>query len=258
MSCELVDLNRSLYYYHQKKPRLLEDSSLLQKIIELRQKHKTLGAKKLAKLLSSSGKVVNHKRVARLLRENDLRSSRHRRTRRETPNLIRLPIPIAIRELNQVWSIDFMVARKRNSFKFMLLNCMDIKSRVSPVMSIERSFTSIDVTDELEKSMKKYGRPQGIITDNGTEFVAYHFRAWCKRNKITHYLTQKNSPAQNCYIESFNSCVRREVLDSNDFNSISELRKKVDEWRTFYNNQRPHGSLDYASPLEYLHQQNIN
>jgi len=145
-----------------------------------------------------------------------------------------------------------MVGRRNNDFKFMLFNAIDLSSRISPLMIIERSFTSFDVTDELERCMGRYGRPKGIITDNGAEFTASHFKVWCKRQGIIHYLTQKKSPAQNCFVESFNSCVRREVLDGNDFKSIGELRKKVDQWREFYNHQRPHGSLDYMSPVEYL------
>lgn len=134
----------------------------------------------------------------------------------------------------------------------MLLNMVDVHSRESPGMIVERSFTSLDVTQELDRSIKLKGKPEGIVTDNGVEFTAGHFRRWCKANKITHYLTNKASPSENSYVESFNSAVRREVLDTNDFESISSLRGKISRWKAFYNEQRPHGSLGYLSPKEYI------
>lgn len=145
-----------------------------------------------------------------------------------------------------------MCARKQNAFKFMLLNVIDNGSRVAPLMKLERSFTALDVTDELERAMEEYGKPLGIITDNGAEFTSTHFKIWCKRNIIVHYLTNKGSPAENAFVESFNSSVRREVLDSNDFKSMNELREKINKWHKYYNNERPHGSLSYQSPKNFI------
>ena len=119
-------------------------------------------------------------------------------------------------------------------------------------MVVERSFTSLDVTQELDRSIEAKGKPKGIVTDNGVEFTAGHFKRWCKAHGITHYLTNKASPAENSYVESFNSSVRREVLDANNFENISSLRRKIANWKSFYNERRPHGSLGYLSPEQYI------
>lgn len=251
-ACALVDLNRSLYYYHLKKPKVELDKRIVQKILILRQRHPTIGAKKLAKLLSDPEYPVNHKKVARILSENQLGVKKKRRQRNRIYNLERIPTPKKITHSNQLWSIDFMCARKTNAFKFSLLNVVDVASRVAPIMIVERSFTSFDVTDELDKAIELQGAPEGIVTDNGCEFTGAHFRIWCKRRGIQHYLTNKGSPAENCFVESFNSCVRREVLDTNDFKTMNELRIKIEKWRLYYNQERPHGSLGYASPEKYI------
>jgi putative transposase len=249
-ACSLVDLNRSLYYYHLKKPRLHSDQKLVKQIIVLRERHRAIGAKKLAKLLSNKNVSVNHKRVARVLKENGLIVIQKRRSRRHRM-IDRLPTPSNITETKDTWSIDFMCTRKTNAFKFMLLNVINVGTRISPLMTIERSFTSFDVTDELEKAFLIDGKPARIITDNGAEFTSSHFKVWCKRNDIVHHLTNLGSPAENCFVESFNSSVRREVLDSNDFKTMNELRKKIRSWREYYNSVRPHGSLGYQSPENY-------
>lgn len=252
MACAFVDLNRNLFYYHKTKPKNQSDQLMVAAIKNIREKFGNLGAKKLAKLLSNEEGITNHKRVARILKENDLVIRRKRRVRYRVNNIERLALPVKVKEVNCVWSIDFMCARKTNRFKFMIFNMIDVYSRQSPGMIVERSFTSLDVTSELEKAIVTYGKPLGIITDNGVEFTSTNFRNWCKRNNIIHYLTNKASPAENSYVESFNSSVRREVLDENDFNNINALRQKVGSWREFYNKERPHGSLGYNSPENYI------
>lgn len=216
----------------------------------LRKKHASLGAKKLAKLLSRGEIRINHKKVARILKENGLGIVKKKRTRKDLV-CERIPVPANVDQVGDVWSIDFMCMRNENAFRFMLFNVINVRSRVCPVMKVERTFTSYDVTDELEKAMERVGKPTGIITDNGTEFTSAHFRIWCRRNEIVHHLTNKGRPAENCYVESFNSSVRREVLDLNDFRTMNELRHKVEIWRKYYNSERPHGSLSYQSPENY-------
>lgn len=256
-ACSLVDLNRSLYYYHINKPKNDSDFLLLERIKVLRMKNAFLGAKKLAKLLSISEKV-NHKRVARILKDNNLRVARKRSLRHAPKFIERIPVPKDITRNNIVWSIDFMCARKANNFRFMLFNVVDIISRRSLKMIVERSFTSFDVTHELDEAISRFGCPTGIVTDNGAEFTSSHFKVWSKRRGIIHHLTNKGSPAENCFVESFNSCVRREVLDDNNFETMSDLRKKIEEWKNYYNSERPHGSLRYQTPDFYYRLITIN
>ena len=215
-----------------------------------------MGSKKLAKLLSTEEKPLNHKRINRIMTEQNLRLIKKKRRRVRQTEISRIPAPLNVTELNELWSIDFMCTRKVNAFKFMLLNVVDVGTRMVPVMKVERSFTSLDVTDELEKAILLKGKPKRIITDNGAEFTSAHFKLWCLRNEIVHHITNKGSPAENCFVESFNSCVRREVLDENDFLTMNSLRKKLESWRIFYNEVRPHGSLDYKSPEAYYKETN--
>jgi putative transposase len=220
--------------------------------MEKRKVCEVLGAKKLARMISSPHERINHKRVARILRQNNMSVRRKKRRRYRMTNLERLPIPSNASAREGVWSIDFMCSRKASSFRYMILNMVVITMRNCPGIIVERSFTSQDVTENLSEAFKTHGKPKGLITDNGAEFTATNFRVWCRRNNITHYLTNKSSPSENSFVESFNSCVRREVLDETDFTNISELRRTLENWRLFYNEQRPHGSLGYLSPDQYV------
>jgi hypothetical protein len=162
LACSLVDLNRSLYYYHLKKPKLKSDAKIISRILILRERHRAIGAKKIAKLLSMKTKPINHKRVARILKENDM-TVVQKKKRKRIENLLRIPLTNEMKQSKGIWSIDFMCGRKNNKFKFMLLNVINIGSRISPIMCVERSFTSFDVTYELEKGFVIDGKPSRII-----------------------------------------------------------------------------------------------
>ncbi|MFZ4405250.1 MAG: integrase core domain-containing protein [Pseudobdellovibrionaceae bacterium] len=62
-------------------------------------------------------------------------------------------------------------------------------------------------------------------------------------------------PAQNGYIESFNGKFRKEFLSLHKYNSIESLRQQLRKWIEYYNEQRPHSSLDYMTPKEFAQQQ---
>jgi hypothetical protein len=100
--------------------------------------------------------------LARILKENDM-TVVQKKKRKRIENLLRIPLTNEMKQSKGIWSIDFMCGRKNNKFKFMLLNVINIGSRISPIMCVERSFTSFDVTYELEKGFVIDGKPSRII-----------------------------------------------------------------------------------------------
>ena len=62
---------------------------------------------------------------------------------------------------------------------------------------------------------------------------------------------QPGKPVQNAYVESFNGRLRDECLNANWFTSLNDARRKIEEWRQDYNQQRPHSSLQYSSPTAF-------
>ena len=68
--------------------------------------------------------------------------------------------------------------------------------------------------------------------------------------------TQPGCPTQNGYIERYNGTYRRAILDQYIFKTIGQVREKTDEWIDFYNNKRPHESLDNMTPMEYRNSKN--
>ena len=88
--------------------------------------------------------------------------------------------------------------------------------------------------------------------DNGPEFISLALADWAENNKVTLNFIKPGKPTQNSYIERFNRTYRDELLDLYLFRTLGEVRKMTEEWRSRYNNERPHDSLNDMTPVEYL------
>ena len=138
--------------------------------------------------------------------------------------------------------------------KFRLLNIIDDFNRESLAVEVDTSLPSLRVIRVLERLVAQRGKPANIRCDNGPEFISHKLEQWCTDKKITLQFIQPGKPMQNAYIERKNGSMRRELLNAYLFNSLAEVRCLSEEWRLDYNEERPHKSLGYQSPLRYADQ----
>lgn len=99
--------------------------------------------------------------------------------------------------------------------------------------------------------------PESIRVDNGPEFLSSRLNDWCLDNKVRLAFIQPGKPIQNGYVERFNGSVRRELPDAYVFRSLDEVRQMADEWRNYYNTERPHQALGGKPPVKLLEKQNL-
>jgi putative transposase len=95
------------------------------------------------------------------------------------------------------------------------------------------------------------GLPEAIVLDNGPEFRGRALAAWSEERGVRLEFIQPGKPVQNAYVESFNGRLRDECLNANWFTSLRDARRKIEEWRQDYNQQRPHSSLGYLPPAAF-------
>jgi transposase InsO family protein len=114
------------------------------------------------------------------------------------------------------------------------------------------------VCDGLAASVRAFGVPQQILTDNGRVFtgrfnhppVEVLFDRICRENGIEHLLTAPRSPTTTGKIERFHRSLRAEFDTRRVFSTLRAAQQALDEWVAYYNTQRPHQSLDMATPAE--------
>ena len=235
----------------QYKAKPKNDSELQDALTALTTKHVAIGYWQCCYRLWNKGHCWNHKRIYRVY--TDMKLNIRRRAKKRLPERVKqaLMVPSAP---NQVWSIDFMSDSLTDGRKFRLLNIIDDFNRESLAVEVDTSLPSLRVIRVLERLVAQRGKPANIRCDNGPEFISHKLEQWCTDKKITLQFIQPGKPMQNAYIERKNGSMRRELLNAYLFNILAEVRCLSEEWRLDYNEERPHKSLGYQSPLRYADQ----
>ena len=251
-ACKLIGISRTTCQY-KAKPK--DDTELQDALTALTSKHVAIGYWQCCYRLWNKGYLWNHKRIYRVY--TDMKLNIRRRSKKRLPERIKqaLMVPSAP---NQVWSIDFMSDSLVDGRKFRLFNVIEDFNRESLAIEVDTSLPSLRVIRVLEQLIAERGKPANIRCDNGPEFISHKLDQWCTDRKITLQFIQPGRPMQNAFIERKNGSMRRELLNAYLFYSLNEVRFLKEEWRLDYNQDRPHKSLGYKSPLNYVQQWHKN
>lgn len=245
-ACQLVNLNRSTYHYQTKQPD--RDTVLRTRMKELATQHSAYGYLILHALLKQEGLVVNKKRTYRIYTEEGLQVRTKRRKKLYRPRVC-LELPD---KPNERWSMDFVHDQLSNGRRFRVLNVVDDYSRECILQLADTSISGVRVAQCLTELIQQRGRPNSIVCDNGTEFTSKAMFFWSRDNYVKLNFIQPGKPTQNAFVESFNGKFRNECLNQHWFISLNEARQEVAKWQHHYNTIRPHSSLNYLSPSQYV------
>jgi putative transposase len=245
-ACDLFQLSRRVYYY---QAQANNDGELKEALLRLAKQYPRYGYWKLYHVLRQQGWAVNHKRVYRLY--HLLRLKMRQKTKKRLPSRIKQPLNIA-KQPNQCWSIDFMSDSLQSGRRFRTFNVLDDFNREALGIEIDSSLPALRVVRVLEQITRWRGKPINIRLDNAPECIAHVLREWAEDHAVQLLFIQPGKPTQNAYIERFNGSYRREVLNAYCFTHLAEVRQITQEWLRQYNEQRPHASLNYLTPKQYL------
>lgn len=277
---DILDLNRSTYYDRMgekkvenqvkrgrpcpgystnKEGHKISDEQIKEYIMEYHQADNigALGYKKWTSLLCNQyGLIINKKKVYRLCKELGVLKKKKTKQPKHPRKLAKNRV---VTEPNQLWQVDIKYGNIEGSNKFVFLCCaIDVYDR-----RIVRGPTcqAKDITMMLNKALirRKVHFKEGefenkliIRTDNGPQFVSELFGDFCLHHKIYHERIPNKTPNMNAYIESFHSQIERECFKRHSFTFYDEAYYYIDHYIDFYNNTRPHGSLNNYSPEKYL------
>jgi putative transposase len=205
----------------------------------------------LHRYVRREGLIVNHKRVQRIYRLEGL--SVRKRKRKRLPVGERQKMPAAAGP-NESWSMDFVSDSLSSGRKVRCLTVIDDFTRESLAIEVDTSLPGLRVCRVLDRIIDARGAPQRITTDNGPEFRGKALDSWAYTAKIKHCFIRPGKPVENAFIESFNGRFRDECLNEHWFTDIMDARAKIGEWRLHYNANRPHSSLGYLTPEEFVRQ----
>jgi putative transposase len=245
-ACRLVGLSRTSY--REPPSTDMATRELSTRIVELAHERRRFGYRRIHDLLTREGYAVNHKRVWRLYRMNDLAVRKRRKCKRVRNERMPLLQPTGV---NQVWSLDFVMDSLASGRRIKCLTIVDDFSRECVDIATDHGIGGEYVVRLLDQAAQFRGWPGAVRTDQGPEFTSRAFMAWAHRRGVRHLLNDAGSPTQNAYIESFNGKFRDECLNEQWFESLVQARHEIARWRCDYNEVRPHSAIGRIPPAQF-------
>jgi putative transposase len=248
-ACRLLGQPRSTQRQAAKTSE--EEERLVRRMLELVRQHPRWGYRRITVLLRREGWRVNRKRVYRLWRKEGLKVPRKQRKKRRLGHSGNSCVRRPAQHKDHVWTWDFLHDRTSDGRPLKWFTLIDEYTRECLALEVERGMTAKAVQAVLAGVVRERGVPVHIRSDNGSEFIAEAIRAWMTAAGLQTLYIAPGAPWENGYAESFNSKVRDELLNAEEFGSVLEAKVLAKEWRQEYNHVRPHSSLGYRTPAEY-------
>jgi putative transposase len=245
-ACTVVGQPRAT---QRRNPKIRDDeAALTEVIVRLAKKYGRYGYRRVRQLLVDDGWRVSVKRVYRIWRREGLKVPKKQPKRGRLWLNDGSCIRLRPERPNHVWSYDFVQDRTQDGRPIRMLTVIDEFTRRCLAIVVARRLRSDDVLQGLTDLFVAHGTPEHIRSDNGPEFVARNVRGWLGRIGVKTLYIEPGSPWENGYCESFNSKLRDELLECEQFSTLYEAQVLIERWRRHYNAIRPHSSLGYRPP----------
>lgn len=244
-ACRVLGVDRASVRYQATRP---DDGALRDRLRALAQERRRFGYRRLHVLLKREGHAVNRKRVQRLYREERLTVRRRGGRKRAMGTRRPLETPLVA---NQRWSLDFVSDQLTDGRRFRILTVIDNCTRECLALVADTSLSGARVARELDAIIQKRGRPETIVSDNGTELTSNAILGWADEASVGWHYIAPGKPQQNGFNESFNGRLRDELLNETLFRSLPHARVVLETWRRDYNETRPHSKLGWLTPKAY-------
>ncbi len=260
--CQLAEVSRAGYYrYLQQTAPEQADLLLRARLQELAVAHHRLrGYRMLTALLRREGQLVNHKRVLRLMREDNLLSLRRKKYVFTTDSAHTLPIypnlarHVKLTGLNQLWVADITFIRLRNEFIYLAV-VLDAYSRRVIGWDLARTLQAELAVRALEMALSQRSwKAEGLIhhTDRGVQYASTDYTDLLDQNEIQISMSRRGNPYDNARAERFMRTLKEEEVHGANYRDLEDARSRIGEFLDqVYNRKRLHSALRYLTPEEF-------
>ena len=247
---KLLDLSRSSVYYLP-QPTSESDLALMRILDRWHLDYPFAGSRMLRDMLRLAGHRIGRKHVATLMGKMGIEalyrkantSGRHP-AHRIYPYLLR---GLVIDQPNQVWAMDTTYIPMRQGFVY-LTAVLDWASRRVLAWRVSNSLAADSCVEALEEAIHRYGAPQIMNTDQGSQYTSSAFIGVLESNGIRISMDGKGCWRDNVFVERLWRSIKYEEVYLHGYDSVTTAKAGIARYLAFYNSCRPHQSLDGQTP----------
>jgi len=256
---KLLKLSRSTIYYAP-RPVSAEDLAIMRRLDELHLDHPFAGSRMLRLLLRREGVSVGRRHVAALMARMGIEAIYPRR-RTSTPAAGHKIYPYLLRGVtidrpNHVWATDISYIPMKHGFVY-LTAVVDVFSRRVLSHRVSITMETAFCVEALEEALANYDKPAIFNTDQGAQFTSVDFTSVLTAAGVAISMDGKGAWRDNVFVERFWRTLKYEEVYLKAYESVSEAKASIAKYITFYNQQRPHSSLDGCTPDEVYCESNV-
>ena len=259
--CQLAPVSRAGYYRGLQEGAPVEEemavrSAIQQVVVEHRRRY---GCLRVTRELRDRGMVVNHKRVARIMREDNLLALQAKRyvVTTDSEHTLDIALNLARRMkltgVNQLWVADITYIQLFSEYVFLAV-VLDAFSRKVVGWALGRKITSQLAITALEMAIAERQPAAGLVhhSDRGVQYACKEYVALLEKQQMIASMSRPGNPYDNAKCESFMRTLKREEIYLTRYRDLEHLRANLEEFiEQYYNRKRLHSALGYRSPEEF-------
>ena len=261
--CEALDVARGTFYNHifRRADRTHRDEEQAQLMLKVQQifddNQQRFGAEKIRIILAQNGIRVSKNRISAIMRELVLHSVRtdakkqyKKHQQQQKKNL--LEREFSTEKPNQVWVSDITYFKVSGYWVYLCI-ILDLYSRKIVGHRISRNASTNLVTATFRNAYLERGKPKNLTfhSDRGKQYTSATFTQLLQKNGVKQSFSASGRPCDNAVAESFFASFKKEEAYRKEYTSEQSFRKSVDQYIQFYNENRPHQTLNYKTPQSF-------
>jgi transposase InsO family protein len=221
--------------------------------------HRRYGYRRVTVVLHRRGMRINHKRVLRIMREDNLLAIRYRKyilttdSQHEQEVYVNLAARMTVTGVNQLWVADITYIRLRVEFVFLAV-VIDRFSRKAIGWALDRTLAARVAVTALQQAIAQRQPPPGVVhhSDQGIQYACADYNQVLEASGMVPSMSRPANPYDNAACESFMKTLKQEEIYCNQYRDFEELSAHLEEFiENYYNRQRLHSALGYRTPEEF-------
>lgn len=260
-ACSGLGISRSGYYKMHQRKNCNDDPAVRSAIQEIALEFPYYGYRRITKEMQRRGKQVNHKRVLRIMREDNLLCVRKKFKIMTTDSNHKLPVfpnlakELDVTRLNQLWVADITYVQLQRDFIY-LSAIIEAFSRKCIGWDLGRHIDTVLAMNALSMAIserKSLGFGELVHhSDQGVQYASHEYVDLLKRHEIGISMSRKGNPYDNAFAESFMKTLKAEEVYMKEYRDFDEAYMNIREFiEEVYNSKRLHSSIGYVPPNEF-------